>query len=97
MIISDLNHLEAVEGTGVVGGGGVYFDNYFKKYDDINIKEKVDIDKKFDIYARVYGNSALSQSTADAYGYDTSAQTFTATQTDSYKSEALGLSQSVSN
>lgn len=99
MIISDLNHLEIVEGTDVVGGD--YRANKFNVaidiYKDIFIYEDVDIKKKFDINAKAKGNSALAESKADAFGkYGTNAQIFTFTETDENYSKADGTSVSVS-
>ncbi|MBE9199034.1 MULTISPECIES: hypothetical protein [unclassified Nodularia (in: cyanobacteria)] len=75
MIISDLNILEAVEGSAIVGGGGFKIDN--KKDEKIDSKVNVDIFKKVDIKVDVYGNFADAQAIAQAYGKNTDAETIT--------------------
>ncbi|WP_414586314.1 hypothetical protein [Scytonema sp. PCC 10023] len=100
MIISDLNHLEVVEGADVVGGYN-YRKNDFQvdvNIDkNIDIKEDVDILKKFKAKVDVKGNSAIAESKADAFGDDTIAQIFTFTETDHNYSKADGTSISATN
>ncbi|MEO1400969.1 MAG: hypothetical protein AAFV72_06885 [Cyanobacteria bacterium J06635_1] len=96
MHISDLNYVEALNTSEVVGGSyrGVKFD--FKKDLDVDIDIDVRDKKYFDIYARVYGNSAVAEADAKAFGYDSSAEGFTFTYTDDYTSIAGSTSISVS-
>ena len=49
----------------------------FVKY--VNIYDKVVINKDIDVHVFVKGNSAISNATADAYGYNTHSETFTQT------------------
>jgi hypothetical protein len=76
MIISDLNHLEVVEGTGVIGGGGFYIDNFKKEI--VNINELVKINKDLVVKVDIEGNYADAESDAQAFGKNTDAQTISA-------------------
>ena len=49
----------------------------FIKY--VNIYDKVDINKDINVDVYVKGNSAISNATADAYGYNTHSETLTQT------------------
>ncbi|GAX39889.1 hypothetical protein NIES4075_08510 [Tolypothrix sp. NIES-4075] len=69
MIISDLNYLEATEGSAVVGG--INFGNE-KSY--VYASEYVKIKKDIDAKADVKGNIATAE--AEAYGNNTLTQTF---------------------
>jgi len=53
------------------------FDVSFLKY--VNVDERVDVDKSFDIRAFVHGNSAMANATADALGPNTHTETLTQT------------------
>jgi hypothetical protein len=53
------------------------FDVSFLK--NVNIREYVDIDKSIDVRAFVFGNSAMANSTADAYGSNSHTETLTQT------------------
>ncbi|CEJ47855.1 hypothetical protein [Umezakia ovalisporum] len=75
MIISDLNILEAVEGSSIVGGGGFQIAN--DKLEHIESKVNVDILKKVDIAVKLVGNFADAQAVAQAYGANTDAETIT--------------------
>ena len=75
MIISDLNILEAVDGSAVVGGGG--FDIYNNKLEKIDSKVNVDIHKRLDVQVDIHGNFADAQAVAQAYGHNTDAETIT--------------------
>ena len=75
MIISDLNILEAVDGSAVVGGGGFKIKN--KKFETIDSKVDVDIHKKLDVQVDIHGNFADAQAVAQAYGHNTDAETIT--------------------
>jgi hypothetical protein len=77
MIISDLNHLEVVEGTAIVGGGG--FDIVNRKDEFIRVDELVAINKDLFVNVDVKGNFADAQADAQAFGKDTDAQTIAAT------------------
>jgi hypothetical protein len=92
MIISDLNVLEAVESTSVIGG----FDSsdtsgYFKFSEDVYVK------KYFDIYTKIKGNSAFADADAYAYGENSNAQGITYTTTYPDYSQASSTSMSVSD
>ena len=73
MIISDLNILEGVEGSAIVGGGGFKIDN--KKDEKIQSKVDVDIFKTLDVKVKIVGNFADAQAIAQAYGENTDAET----------------------
>lgn len=75
MVISDLNVLEAVEGSAIVGGGGFKIDN--NKHEVIDSKVNVDIFKTLDVKVKVVGNFADAQAVAQAYGENTDAETIT--------------------
>jgi hypothetical protein len=77
MIISDLNHLETVEGTAIVGGGGFIINNF--KDEVIKVDELVKIDKDLFVNVDIKGNFADAQADAQAFGEDTDAQTIAAT------------------
>jgi hypothetical protein len=75
MIISDLNILEAVDGSAVVGGGGFHINN--RKLEKIDSKVNVDIHKRLDVQVDIHGNFADAQAVAQAYGHNTDAETIT--------------------
>jgi hypothetical protein len=79
MIISDLNHLEVVDGSGVVGGGGFKIVN--DKFEKIYSKVDVDINKKLDVKVDIKGNFTDAQAVAQAYGKNTDAETITFAET----------------
>jgi hypothetical protein len=94
MLISDLNILEAIEGSAIVGGGGFKIKN--DKYEKIDSKVKVDIDKKLDVKVKVVGNFADAQAVAQAYGENTDAETITFAEVYEVKlprSEDAGISE----
>jgi hypothetical protein len=69
---------------------------YFNKY--VNVRDNVDINKDIDVHVFVKGNSAMANSTADAYGSNTHTETLTQTtsaQPDPYH-HMTGYSGSVS-
>jgi hypothetical protein len=66
----------------------------FVKY--VNIYDKVDIDKSIDVDVHVKGNSAIANSTADAYGYNTHSETLTQTWSSQGDATHVGYSGSVS-
>ncbi len=82
MIISDLNHIEAVEASSVVGGS--YYYPYSSKYINVSVYDYKNIDAR----ANIKGNTAVAD--AVAYGKDTTAQAFT--YTDDYSSKATAIS-----
>ncbi len=96
MIISDLNHLEIQEAD-VVGGSGyplktsyekhVYAGEYYELYDVKHIY----------VDAWIKGNVATANGAAEAYGYDTDAQAYSATLTTDYSSSALASSISATS
>ncbi|MBE9051369.1 hypothetical protein IQ243_13260 [Nostocales cyanobacterium LEGE 11386] len=91
MIISELNVLEAVEGSAVVGGGGFKIDN--KKDEKIDSKVNVDIFKKLDVKVDIIGNFADAQAVAQAYGENTDAETITFAEVyEGYSSDAASRS-----
>ncbi len=75
MNILDLNHLEAVEGTEVVGGFGFYsyYQNDFVK---LNVKTKIDLED----------NSAEAFADSRAFGRKSFTKTFTDTYADNHSS-----------
>ncbi len=78
MIISDLNHIEVVEGSELVGGTGT------------NIGFVLD-DKKFiESVVKLTGNAAVATGTAQAFGDDTVAQVINNTVTTPGASVATG-------
>lgn len=89
MIISDLNYLEAIEGSELVGSGGVYFNSYFGK--KVYVKEYIDNRLYNDIKSKVdvKGNAAEAEGVADAYGDDTKTLALGGTQTTPYSSESF--------
>lgn len=99
MKISNLEHVESVDTSLVVGGygyrGGTRFD--FSKSLYIDIYENVYVNKYLDSYSRVYGNSAVAEADARAEGYDSNAEGFSFTYTDPYSSVAGATSISQSN
>ena len=66
----------------------------FIKY--VNIYDKVDINKDIDVNVYVKGNSAISNATADAYGYNTHSETLTQTTSAQGDATHMGYSGSVS-
>ncbi|BAY29950.1 hypothetical protein NIES2107_17940 [Nostoc carneum NIES-2107] len=80
MIISDLNLLETVESSEIVGGKftSIYFNEYYNIYKDIDAK------------ANVKGNIATAD--ASAYGKNTLTQVFTTTTPYSSQSSSVSVS-----
>ena len=75
MNISDLNHLEVVEESNVVGGGG--FTLFDKQFVDVELNSKfVNI---FKDYVDLDANTAFAKSTADAIGKYTKTDVFNKT------------------
>ena len=70
------------------------FDVSFTKY--VNIYDKVNIDKDINVDVYVKGNSAISNATADAYGYNTHSETLTQTTSAQGDATHMGYSGSVS-
>ena len=68
----------------------------FTKY--VNVFDKVYIDKdiNIDVHVFVKGNSAISNATADAYGYNTHSETLTQTTSAQGDATHMGYSGSVS-
>lgn len=96
MIISDINHLEAVEGTEILGGGG--FKIYNDKFEKIFSVVKVDIEKKVDIDVKLDGNFADAQAVSQAYGKNTDAETITFTEVyEGKSSDAASRSTAAAN
>jgi hypothetical protein len=86
MIISDLNYLEATEGSAVVGG--IYLGSgKYNKSTTLYVKEYVDIKKDVDVKVDIKGNLATAE--AEAYGYDTVTQTFAFTTPTSSNSTSI--------
>ncbi|OKH52425.1 hypothetical protein NIES2101_14440 [Calothrix sp. HK-06] len=84
MIISDLNALEVVDSTEVVGGFK------FNEYSNIYLNEYINVNKNFKSYVNVKGNAATAEATA--YGKDTASQTFTETTEYSSSSGSISFS-----
>ena len=51
--------------------------DFFSKF--VNVNENVDIDKSIDARAHVFGNSAIANATADAFGPNSHSETLTQT------------------
>ena len=66
----------------------------FVKY--VNIYDKVDINKDIYVHVFVKGNSAISNATADAVGYNTHSETLTQTWSQHGDATHQGYSGSVS-
>ena len=86
MLISDLNHLEALSNVKVVGGtyswgGGSNIDVEIDKDVHIDVYEDIDVYKDFDVDSHVDGISAFAEAEALAYGYDAHAESLTFTYT----------------
>jgi hypothetical protein len=81
MIISDLNHLEVVEGNSIVGG---IANKFAKTY--LEFKEIVDIEKKIVSKPDIKGNVAFGEADAVAEGKNTLTQFIT----ESYAIEGKG-------
>ncbi|KPQ37245.1 MAG: Paired box protein 7 [Phormidesmis priestleyi Ana] len=100
MKIANLEHVESVSTSDVLGGFGSYspsrYDFNRSKRLDINIYERVNTYKNLNTYSFVYGNSALAEGDAEAYGLDSNAQSFSYTYTDPFSSAASATSISQS-
>ena len=99
MKIQNLEHVKVVSTSEVVGGrgyrsGGYNFDR--SKRLNIDIRERVDIQKYLDTVSYVYGNSAIAEADAEAHGYDSNAEGFSFTFTTPYSSAASATSVSQS-
>ncbi|BAZ15619.1 hypothetical protein NIES4071_74910 [Calothrix sp. NIES-4071] len=92
MIISDLNALEVVESAEVVGGFNQGYD-----FSYINFNEYVNIYKNVYSNTNVKGHLATAESDAKAYGYGTTTQIFTNTETTPFSSSSNGVSISASS
>ncbi|MBW4450460.1 MAG: hypothetical protein KME38_27435 [Spirirestis rafaelensis WJT71-NPBG6] len=93
MIISDLNHLEAVEGADVVGGT---YTTYDKEYIDVEVK--FNFNNKFKSYVDLKGNTASSKGLADAYGKNSKTDVFVQTYTEEgVGSSSIGIAGSASS
>lgn len=97
MKISDLNHIEAVEGTEVVGGtGGQGTSGKFDVNQNINLKFNEEVVKKFDIKFSnddIDGNGSFADAKAYAGGKNSFTNLFTYTETEEGK---YSLGESVS-
>lgn len=97
MKIANLEHVESVSTSDVLGGTGYGgYDFSRNKRLNINIYERVDVKKNLNTYSRVYGNSAVAEGDAEAYGPDSNAEAFSYTYTDPYSSAASATSISQS-
>jgi hypothetical protein len=91
MIISDLNHLELVSESTVVGGILPNACEYFSAVENLYIN-------KFVVsQAYVIGNLATSESNANAYGSGTVSQTFNSANTTPWSSSSSGGAVAASN
>ncbi|MFB8789139.1 MAG: hypothetical protein U7123_09885 [Potamolinea sp.] len=87
MIISDLNHLQVVEAETKIEGGSFYEYDYVKGsvlFGSLTV-------------GLAYGNVAVADAGASAYGYDTFTKAATSTVTTPYYSGSGAFSISVSN
>ncbi|MEM9088569.1 MAG: hypothetical protein AAGC93_07470 [Cyanobacteria bacterium P01_F01_bin.53] len=99
MKIQNLEHVKVVSTSEIVGGRGRRkggFNTNRNKRLNIYIKERVDIQKYLDTYSFVYGNSAIAEGDAEAYGHDSNAEAFSFTVTTPYSSAASATSVSQS-
>ncbi len=98
MNIFDLNHIETVEGTEIVGGhdkggkGGRGFD--FFKYIDINEYVEIYVDKYFFSEANIKDNAADAEAIAEGAGANTLSETLTYSFADVNGSNAASGSKS---
>ncbi len=96
MKIFDLNHIEAVEGTEVLGGRGRRrgrrFD--FSKKIDIDEDIKIDIDKDVDVDVDVDDNLADAEAVAQTSGKNGLSETLTFSYADRFGTEAASKSVS---
>jgi hypothetical protein len=98
MKIANLDYVEVLASNEIVGGTGRRGNNFdFSKRLNIKIYEDVYAKKYLDTYSRVYGNSAVAEADAEAYGRDSNAEGFSFTYTDSNSSKAGATSISQSN
>ena len=96
MNISDLNHLEVVEDSNVVGGYGSLISGFDKEVVDVNVD--FEFFNKFKSLVDLDGNTASSKSIADAFGPYTKTDTFNQTKTIAgYGSSSVGISGSASS
>jgi hypothetical protein len=93
MKIANLDYVEVLATNEIVGGTRGY--DWSKRL-NIDIYERVDVRKNLDTYSRVYGNSAIAEADAEAYGPDSNAEGFSFTYTDPYSSRAGATSISQS-
>lgn len=89
MIISDLNYLE-VANEEICGGSGFYFD----KHINTKVRNRLDVKKRVKAKVDIKGNLADSEAYADAWGYNSLAETLTVTYADGYSSSAYSDSKS---
>lgn len=84
MIISDLKYVEDVDAqeSGIVGSGGVTFNNNIKKNVELFKKARIDIKKNVESKVNVKGNLAELEGSADASGKNTLAELNGFTQTE---------------
>lgn len=99
MKIQNLEHVKVVSTSEIVGGygyrsGGYNFNR--NKRLNIEIKERVDIQKYLNTISFVHGNSALAEADAEAYGHDSNAEGFSYTVTTPFSSAASATSVSQS-
>lgn len=103
MKISNLDYAEAI-GTETVVGGNSYRPNYgggynysFSKNFYANIYENAYVNKYLNSQSYVYGNSALAEADAKAFGNNSNAEGFSFTYSDPYSSAAGATSISQSS
>ncbi|MBF2015549.1 MAG: hypothetical protein IGS23_10190 [Rivularia sp. T60_A2020_040] len=98
MNIFDLNHIEAVEGTEVVGGHGYSKPDFeFTKVVNTDVTNRLDAFKTVFSKAVVKGNLADAEAFADASGEDSFSETLTVTYADDYTSQSYSDSKSAVN
>ena len=98
MIISELNYLEVQE-TEVFGGNGGYrrpsypgLNTFYKKHVDVKENYFLHDIKVIGVVVDIWGNAATANAGAEAYGYNSDAQTYTASHTTDYSSAAISSS-----
>ena len=90
MNISDLNHLEVVEESNVIGGSSLVGNDYER----IDVKVTFDFNNSFFSDVHLDGNTASAKALADAKGRDTKSDTFAQTYSDDWQSASVSIAGS---
>ena len=93
MNISDLNHLEVVEESNIIGGSS----NVGNDKERIDVAVKFKFKNDFESKVKLDYNTASGKALADAYGYESKADTFSQTYTEAgIGSSSVSISGSAS-